>query len=249
MPYFRGLAYQKAGDLNTAEAEFEQALQTRHEPFAGAHLVEIWLAQGRHEEILTFLQTGQRLEEGFARILIASSMLHVSATESQRWFDVVKARYPGALLRASQELSRAGRYNEAAQWSNAVSDPSQKFEALLVDGISDFYRGYLKDAEIAFERAYQDRRTADVNYWYGRVLTLNGSPQLAVPILEESVRQASYGLLPWSLRELGSAYALAGRCKDAAAAFDHSIQIDGSADNQERIRQARQDVQIVCGAN
>lgn len=246
MPYFRGLVDQKTGDLQKAEAEFTQALQTRHEPFAGAHLVEIWQTQGRYAEILAFLQTGQRLEEGFAHNLIASSLLKVPATESQRWLEVVKARYPGALLRASQELVRANRYDEAAVWSDAVNDSSQKYEALLVRGISDFYRGNLKHSEVAFSRAYQDRQTADTSYWYGRVLTLNGQPQTAVPILEESVRQASSGLLPWALRELGSAYALAGRCDDAKAAFQRSVQSDRSVENQQRIEQAITDAKRTC---
>lgn len=246
MPYFRGLVDQKSGNMRSAEAEFKAALQTRHEPFAGAHLVQIWLAQDRYGEILAFLRTGQRLEEGFARILIASSITKVPAIESQRWFEVVEARYPGALLRASQELVRAGRYSEAAQWSNAVSDASQKMEALLVSGISSFYQGHVEQAETIFHLAFQEKRTADVDYWYGRVLTLNGKPQQAVPILEKSVQQASQGLLPWALRELGSAYALAGRCKAADDAYAGSIERDRSSDNQERIQQARAEVTHLC---
>lgn len=248
MPYFRGLVDQQVGNLGNAEAEFQQALQTRHEAFASAHLVEIWLKQGRSAEILSYLATGQRLDEGFARKLIAATMLNVPPEEGSSWFEMAKQRYPGALLRTSQELARVGRYSEAEHWSEAVSDPSQKVEALLVTGVSAFYQGHLGQAEAIFKQLYEINPIPDVSYWYGRVLTLNGRPQLAVPILEASVRQASAGLLPWALRELGSAYALAGRCNDAGAAFSRSLQVDGSSDNQERISQARESARVSCSA-
>jgi tetratricopeptide (TPR) repeat protein len=246
MPYFRGLVDQKAGDFSNAEAEFVQALQTRHEPFAGAHLVEIWLKQGRYAEILSYLKTGQRLDEGLARKLIAAVLLNVRPEESPHWFEVVKQRYPGALLLASQNFMQAGRYNEAAVWSSAVTDPAQQMEGLLVTGISSFYLGRLDQAESVFKQLHETKPIPDVEYWYGRLLTVNGRPQLGVPILEASVRDASAGLLPWALRELGSAYALAGRCQDADTSFSRSIHVDNSIDNQERIQQARKDLESVC---
>lgn len=246
MPYFRGLVDQKAGHFTDAEAEFAEALQTRHAPFAGAHLAEVWLKQGRYDAILSYLEAEQRLDDGLARKVIAAAVLQVPSEAIPRWFEVVTRRYPGALLLASQNFKQAARYEEAIVWSSAVKDPAQHLEASLVIGISSFYLGRLDQSENVFEQLYETYRIPDVEYWYGRLLTLNGRPHLAVPILESAVRNASVGYLPWALRELGSAYALAGRCKDAEATFVRSIEVEGSIDNQKRIRQARTDVKSVC---
>jgi len=199
------------------------------------------------QEALAKLDLSVPQELGLYASILFEHLPTLSPKEQTAWKRRIRQEHKELIVPYAAYLRSSGQYEQADIWAKLAPDYANSRDAQLTVGISYFYRsGGTAEAERIFQSIYFQFGGAEAAYWYGRTLTYNGKPELAIPLLEEAVNNSQTSIVSWYLRDLGTAYAQVGRCAEADSAFNRSLQRDTSTANVERIQAGRDALSIVC---